>query len=326
MPINIGQLITRNWPVKLAALFFALMLYVAVAAQQPITQSFALQLEVVAPPGRAIRQDPTEIWVLLSGRGGELLKVRSLPRVITKTVPDTFSGSRWHVRLQPSDVPLPKGVDVQVADLAPREIDVSLDSAAKRDMRIVARVTLNADSGFVLQGLAVHPATARLVGPPKSLAGIDSVMTVPMTISDVTGPFTRAVSLDTSNLGVARIVPGEVQLSGDVVAVRQRGFPGLVVTTAASGFSGFSLARERVAVVAYGPASRVEALTRDSLRVIAHLVGHGGPDAYARLTVVSPAGITAHAVPDSVGLKALKPPTPPKPPSKPPVKRRGGRG
>ena len=326
MPINAGQLITRNWPVKLAALFFAIMLYVAVAAQQPITQSFALQLEVVAPPGRAVRQDPTEIWVLLSGRGGELLKVRSLPRVITKTVPDTFSGSLWHLRLQPSDVPLPKGVDVQVADLAPREIDVSLDSAARKDVRIVARVTLDADSTFVLQGVAVHPATARLIGPPKSLTGIDSVTTVPTTISDVTGPFTRTVSLETGSLGAARVVPGDVQISGDVMAVRQRGFPSLIVTTAASGFSGFTLARERVAVVAYGPASRVAALTRDSLRVVAHLVGHGGPDAYARLTVVSPAGITAHAVPDSVGLKVVKPLPPPKPPSRPAVKRRGGRG
>jgi hypothetical protein len=333
MPINIGQLITRNWPVKLAALFFALMLYVAVAAQQPITQSFELQLEVLAPPGRAIKQDPTEIWVLLSGRGGELLKLRSLPRVINKVVPDTFSGSLWHVRLQPSDVPIPKGVDVQVADLAPRDIDVALDSAARREVRIVPRVTLNADSTFVLQGLAVRPATARLVGPATSLRGIDSVMAVPITIPGVSGPFSRTVALDTSGLGSARVVPDEVQITGEVMGVLQRSFPGVVVTTAASGFTGFALAKERVVVLAYGPAPRVEALTRDSLRVIAHLVGHAGPEAYARLTVVAPPGISAHAVPDSVALRPLKPLTPPKPapakptaPAKPPVKRKSGRG
>lgn len=325
MPISVGQLITRNWPVKLAALFFAVMLYVAVAAQQPITQLFALQLEVVAPPGRSIKQGPTEISVLLSGRGGELLKLRSLPRVISKTVPDTFSGSLWHIRLQPSDVPVPKGVDVQVADLAPRDVDVALDSAARKDVRIVPRVTLNADAGFVLQGLTVHPATAHVVGPPKSLTGIDSVATVPATISGVTGPFSRTVALETSSLGVARVVPTEVQISGDVAAVLQRSFPGVVVTTAASGFAGFTLARERVVVQAYGPAPRVEALTRDSLRVIAHLVGHAGPDAYAHLTVAAPAGITARAVPDSVGLKPIKPLTPPKAP-KPPIKRKGARG
>ena len=313
MPVNVGQLITRNWPVKLAALFFAVMLYVAVAAQQPLTQLFALQLEVTAPPGRALKQPPTEISVLLTGKGGELLKLRSLPRVIRKTVPDTFSGTVWHVRLQSSDVPIPKGVDVQVADLGPRDVDVGLDSAARREVRIVARVTLHADSTFVLQGLAVHPATARLVGPPKSLNGIDSLVTERITISGP-GHFSRAVDLDTSGVGVARVIPTGVLVSGEVAAVTQRSFPGVSSRTAASGFAGFTLARERVVVQTYGPASRVESLTRDSLRVIAHLVGHAGPDAYARLSVVSPAGITARAEPDSVGLRQLAPPKEPKPP------------
>lgn len=329
MPVNVGQLITRNWPVKLAALFFSAMLYVAVAAQQPITQLFTLQLEVAAPPGRSIKQAPTEISVLLSGRGGELLKLRSLPRVISKTVPDTFSGSVWHIRLQASDVPIPKGVDVQVADFGPRDVDVGLDSAARKEVRIVARVTMNADSSFVLQGLTVHPATARLVGPPKSVSGIDSLMTERITIAAAPGVFSRTVDLDTSAIGVARVIPSEVLISGEVAAVTQRSFPGVVITTAASGFTGFTLARERVVVQASGPVSRVEALTRDSLRVIAHLVGHAGPDAYARLTVVSPAGITARAVPDSVGLKEVAPPKPPAPVKEKPKtqsKRKGGHG
>jgi YbbR domain-containing protein len=331
MSINVGQLITRNWPVKLAALFFALMLYVAVAAQQPITQLFTLELEVIAPPGRSIKQAPTQISVLLSGRGGELLKVRSLPRVISKTVPDTFAGSHWHIRLQASDVPVPKGVDVQVADMAPRDVDVALDSAARREVRIVPQVTLNADSSLVLQGVTVRPATAHVVGPPKSLTGIDSLLTAPLTVAGVAGPFSRSVALDTGSLGAARVVPTDVQISGDVAAVLQRSFPGVAVTTAASGFAGFTLARERVVVQAYGPASRIEALTRDSLRVIAHLVGHAGPDAYARLTVASPPGITARAVPDSVALKPIKPATPVKRPTpvkpvKQPIKHKGGRG
>jgi hypothetical protein len=331
MPIDVGPLFTRNWPVKLAAIFFAGMLYVAVAAQQPVTQSFALRLEVAAPPGRSIKQPPTEISVLMSGKGGELLKLRSLPRVIHKTVPDTFSGSLWHVRLQDSDIPVPMGADVEVADLFPREVDVALDSASRREVRIVPQVTLNADSTFILQGLTVRPPTARVIGPPQSLTGIDSVTTVPLTIAGSSGPFSRTVAVDTNGLGAARVVPSEVQVSGEVTALLQRSFPGMAVTTAASGFTGFALARERVVVQAYGPEHRVAGLTRDSMRVIAHLVGHAGPDAYARLTVVSPPGISARAVPDSVALKPLKPlkpAAPPKPlaPPKPPIKRKVRRG
>src|SRR4029077_1015806 len=143
--------------------------------------------------------------------------------------------------------------DVQVADLAPRDVDVVLDSATRREVGIVARVTLNADSSFVLQGLTFCPATPHTVGPPKSLTRIGSVMTVPITVSGDPGPFSRTVALDTSSLGVARVVPGDVQISGEVAAVLQRSFPGVVVTTAASGFAGFALARERVVVQAYGP-------------------------------------------------------------------------
>jgi hypothetical protein len=325
MPVNVGELFTRNWPVKLAALFFSVMLYVAVAAQQPITQLFALELQVAAPPGRAIKQGPTTISVLLSGRGGELLAALAPARVTA--IPDTFSGSLWHIRLQPADVPIPKGVDVQVADLAPRDVDVPLDSAGRREVRIVAQITLNADSSLVLQGITVRPGTARLVGPPKSLTGIDSVVTEHISIPGDTGPFSRTVAIETTSLGVARVVPTEVLVTGEVAAVMQRSFPGVVVTTAASGFAGFTLERERVVVQAIGPAHRVEALTRDSLRVIAHLVGHAGPDAYARLTVVSPAGITARAVPDSLGLKpppAVKSTPTPKP--APPAKKKGSRG
>ena len=75
------------------------------------------------------------------------------------------------------------------------------------------------------------------------------------------------------------------------------------ITTAASGFAGFLLSPERVTVTLRGPESKVNTLTKDSVRVVAHLVGKAGPGGYARLTVTAPPGIRARAVPDSVALK-----------------------
>src|SRR2546422_6067470 len=78
MPVraSLGQLFVRNWPIKLAALFFAIMLYVAVAAQQPLTQSFALRLAIGIPPGRTVRQQPAGVTVVIAGTGSEILKLR----------------------------------------------------------------------------------------------------------------------------------------------------------------------------------------------------------------------------------------------------------
>jgi len=100
-----------------------------------------------------------------------------------------------------------------------------------------------------------------------------------------------------------RISPKEVRVAGEVVAVIERSIPGVPVTTAASGFTGFLLSPERVSVSVRGPESKVNTLTKDSVRVVAHLVGKAGPGAYARLTVTAPPGVRARAVPDSVGLK-----------------------
>lgn len=307
MPVNISQLVIRNWPLKLAALFFALMLYVAVAAQQPVTQALALRVSIAGPPGRPVHTPPDDVIVQITGRGSELLKLRSLPRMITRSIPDTFAGSVWRWRIQPSDLPLPKGVDVQVTDISPREIAVDLDSAARRDVPIVSHVSVHVDSGFIIQGLAVVPATAHLIGPAKSVAAVDSVTTTPATIEGGSGPFFHTVPIDTTALGAVRVVPREVRVSGEAMALARRSFPGVPVTAAASGFAGFTLATERVAVEVAGPAPRIRGLTRDSVRVVAHLVGHAQPDAYARLTVTAPAGITARAVPDSVPLKAPSP-------------------
>src|SRR6266516_3371458 len=286
MRVNIGQLFARNWPIKLAAIFFAVMLYVAVAAQQPLSQRFALRLAVTVPPGRSVREQPVGVTVTVSGKGSEILKLRSFPRMIRKTIPDTFSGSVWSIHLQPSDVNLPKGTDVQVADIAPRDLDVLLDSVGKKDVKIVPLVRVEAESGYVLRGLSIVPSVARLVGPDKSVAAIDSITTLPTVISSVNGPFFRTVPLDTSPLGVVRVAPKEVP-----------------VTPAASGFAGFLLAPERVSVTVRGPESKVNTLTKDSVRVTAHLVGKAGPGGYARLTVTAPPGIRARVVPDSVALK-----------------------
>src|SRR5437867_5318440 len=186
---SLGQLFVRNWPIKLAALFFAVMLYVAVAAQQPLTQTFAMRLAIAIPPGRIVKQQPAGVIVVITGKGTEILKLRSFPRVIRKVIPDTFSASVWHLHLHPSDVDVPKGTDVQVADIVPRDIDVVMDTVARTDVKIVPQVKVEAVSGYVLRGISIVPRVAHLVGPEKSLARIESVATLPAVVSSANGPF-----------------------------------------------------------------------------------------------------------------------------------------
>ena len=306
---NLVQAITRNWPIKGAALFLALMLYVAVQLQQPVTTSFDVTLNVQLPPGRALVHKPPTVRVQISGKGSQILKLRSLAGDITRRVPDTLTATTWSIHLDPTEVELalPKGADVRVMEVRPSEITIALDSVARKDVRIVSLVSVTPDSGqFLHGGLSMTPTTARLVGPEKSLATIDSVTTVPMEIASVSGPFTRTVPIDTMPLGIVRLSPKQVTVTGEMGVIAERSFAGIPVETGAGAITSYIVTPARVSVAVRGPEERVRALTRDSLRVVAHITGTSG--GLARITVVAPRGITARAIPDSVTLRRRSPP------------------
>jgi len=307
MRASLIQLFTRNWPIKGAAIFLSLMLYVAVQLQQPVTTDFGLGLNVQLPPGRTLQQKLPKIHAQISGKGSQVLRLRTVRGDLTRRMPDTLSTSTWTIRLEPSEVEaqLPKGADVRVLEIRPREITVALDSVARKDVRIVPLITVVPESGQVLHGgVSIAPTIARLVGPDKNLAGIDSVTTVPTEIANVSGAFTRTVPIDTTPLGIVRIAPRQVTVSGEMGALAERSFGGIPVETGAgAAASTFIMTPARVSVAVRGPEQRVLALTRDSLRVVVHISGGGADGAVGRLSVIAPPGITARAIPDSVTLR-----------------------
>ncbi len=307
--VSVLQFFTRNWPIKGAALFLALMLYVAVQLQQPVTTTFEVTLNVHLPRGRALVQKPPKVQVQISGKGSQILKLRSLAGDITRRIPDTLTTSTYAIYLDPAEVELalPKGADVRVMEIRPSLITLALDSVARKDVRIVSRVTVALDSAQVLHGgLSMTPTTVRLVGPEQALEAIDSVTTVPTEITNVSGAFTREVPIDTAPLGIVRLTPRQVTVSGNMGVIAERSFAGIPVESGAGAITSFIVTPPRVSVTVRGPEERVQALTRDSLRVVAQISGSSG--GVARITVIAPRGITARAIPDSVTLRRRTPP------------------
>src|SRR5260370_35227020 len=121
MRANLLQLITRNWPIKGAALFLALMLYVAVQLQQPVTTSFDVDLNVQLPPGRALVHRPPKVRVQISGKASQILKLRSWAGDITRRLPDTLTATTCPLHHDPREVEpaRPKHADVRVLRIQP---------------------------------------------------------------------------------------------------------------------------------------------------------------------------------------------------------------
>jgi hypothetical protein len=250
------------------------------------------------------------VRVSISGKGSQILKLRTLAGDITRRVPDTLTSSTYAFHLDPTEVELalPKGADVRVMDVRPSEVTIALDSVVRKEVRIVPLVTVVADSNQMLRGgLSTTPTTARIVGPEKRLATIDSVTTVSLEIRNVSGSFTREVPIDTTPLGIVRLSPKQVTVSGDMGIIAERSFAGIPVETGAGAITSYIVTPPRVSINVRGAEERVQTLTRDSLRVVAHIIRADATGGMARITVVAPRGITARAIPDTVTLRRRTP-------------------
>lgn len=297
--------ILRHWPIKLAALALAVLLYARVQTQRVLTQSFTVPLEVGLPPGRVLADSLPQVRVTVAGRGADLLSMRSLPGIVTRQIPDTLSASEWIVHLQPADVRVPSGLDVTVVDVTPRDIAVTLNEVAVKHVPVVPRIRLVPDSGLALSTTPeVAPATVRLVGSEERVSAVDSVVTMVTQIRGVPGAFFQAFTIDTTLLPGLHVSPLRVSVAGEVGSVLERAFQGIPVESGAGDLSGVAVLPSRVVVIVSGPAARVRSLTRDSVHVVAHLAAVADTAvAFARLTVLAPTGVTARAQPDSVLLR-----------------------
>jgi YbbR domain-containing protein len=214
--VSLRGAILRHWPLKLAALALAIILWVAVALEKPTTQLVGIQLDLVLAPDVAPAQAPPPIKALVSGPQRELLRL-SGPLVIRVEVNESGvgAGTRHHLAIAPSDVQVPGGVKVTVLEVEPREIELLLDRRAQKTVAV--RAVIQPDSGYALDGpLVVAPAMVRVSGPRSLVGTLDSVTTEPLDLRGVVGSFERTVPLDTAGRAVIKMTPVSVTLSGRI--------------------------------------------------------------------------------------------------------------
>ena len=208
-------ILTRNWPLKLAALALAVILWVFVAAEETTSQLVAVQVELSLPQDLALAKQPPQVRVLVTGPGRELIKLYATPPVIRATMPAGAGPPRWRLSVSPSDVQLSRTARVSIQDIEPRTLEFEVDRVTRRDVPVAVRGVLEAESGFAIgRPLAISPALVRVTGARALVVALDSFPTDPVEIRGVTGPFERTIALDTLSHPLLRVTPREVTISG----------------------------------------------------------------------------------------------------------------
>jgi YbbR domain-containing protein len=200
---------TEHLPLKAAALFFSIVLWLIVSAEEPTERKLEIPFTPVATDSSVSVGEPSsKVTVLIAGRGRDLWRVYASPPTIKRIVgPDAPATLTF--RLTPEDLILPSGVSV--VDIQPRTIILHVTVTRVRTVPVVAQFSIVADSGIVITGPPhVTPASVRISGRRDRVAAIETVHTE-RRVFLVRGDAAILVPLDTGGLGVS-VTPASVQV------------------------------------------------------------------------------------------------------------------
>lgn len=196
--------LTANWPLKLTSLLLAVLLWMVASFEEPSSRLVRVRLQLAVPAGRELLEAPAAAQALVVGSTRSLLELEDRPLTLTKAVPDSAVGGHATIALAPADIRVPRGLDVEVRDVQPREVVVTLDSLD--DRLVPVRVLLRDPDG---RRVTVSPADVRIVGPVRSTRRVTSVVTVPFDLPPGDSADIQ-VALDTALGPAVRVLPAEV--------------------------------------------------------------------------------------------------------------------
>ena len=267
------SLLARNGRLKAAAFGVALFLWVLVRVGAPGQRDLLVPVDIrLDDPGWIVLGDPIPATVLVRFRGPptEIFRLTGLAGMSVAVPITEVSGEEMVIRLQPGWVPVDGYRGVQVEDIVPSTINVSLDRLVTRaiPVRISTRGRLPEHLALT-RAPSLTPNTVRVSGPAGLVENLDTLDIVPVDLSDVDGPARVGTEVDTVGMGPVTVRPYVVTVRIPAEESIERVFTGVrVITYPVAGAVPIQVFPENMRVTVRGARSRVSAMDADILRAV----------------------------------------------------------
>ncbi|MCB1049719.1 MAG: hypothetical protein KDC71_03900 [Acidobacteria bacterium] len=189
---------------KLLALFLALVMWVTFSGksdgpQTRIVQSFTnvplIQLGV--PQNMKLTSEYYQITVSLSGNETELRELDSR-QVEVRLDLSNYQAGTYNIALSPENVAgiPPKFSSIQVEEIQPRVVKLSIEPKIRKSVRIVLNTTGRAAQYFEVGTVEVIPPKVEIEGPESQIQALDFLLANPVFIGDAQADLRGKVTFD----------------------------------------------------------------------------------------------------------------------------------
>ena len=259
------KLFIEDWSLKLLSLAIALVLWLLVTGQnQPVTAHVNVQLNFIRPPALEISNDPPRtVDVMLTGSRSKLDDLTTLDLVATVDISDQRAGERVLRLADKAQISLPQGVKVD--GFQPSAVPVRLETIVERQVPIDPKLEGKPADGYDVYSVRPSREAVMLRGPESRVAALQRVPTESIWVSGHKESFTATnVAVDVQDPKVDVLDPVlnvEVEIGEHRT---ERSFSGI----AASGTDGARVQPSSASVTLLGPASLLDSLKPEELKVV----------------------------------------------------------
>jgi YbbR-like protein len=246
----------------------ALLFWIFIKLSKTYQDSRSIGLEYRLPPGQVFSSiPPATLSATCTGHGWDLLSdyIRHPNPVIAIDLE-----ARKNADVQREEL-IQKATEVlslKVEDVSVNYIPFHLDSTATRLVPILLNFDISLASDFyILDSIRISPDSVLLTGPSKALAGLTSVQTEKLTLSDLRASVRYKVSLIPPAVAEVRLAKTGAAVEIPVEQFTEKAFSIPVKTRA--GKDKFSLIPSHVELSFIVPLSRYDAIRAEDFEVTA---------------------------------------------------------
>ena len=179
--------ITENLGLKLLSLFIAVLVWFHAVTEKKYSVTRPVELEFKNIPAelQIITTPPESIMVTMRAKGKTLIELKFFKPVAVLNLSRAREGKNRFV-ITPQNIKIPNDLNVEIEDIKPAYIDITLARKVKRKVRVIPLITgLPADDFAVSEIKVVYPENgkATIEGPRIWLRGVTHVFTDSIPIS-----------------------------------------------------------------------------------------------------------------------------------------------
>jgi YbbR domain-containing protein len=190
------RIFLENWPIKLASLVLAVILWFYVTSKGKTEMSLTVPLELRnVPQGMVVVGDvPGTIELRLQGQERALRDIAAGKKVVGTVDLGRGKEGGNTFPLSPDDIRKPAGV--LVTHLDPFEIAVKLDRLDRKSLRLKPVVTGRPAPGYRVKSISMNPLRVTLEGPAGAIGSFSSLKTLPVDLSGMRESTTVEARID----------------------------------------------------------------------------------------------------------------------------------